>query len=52
MLEVYDEEGQLLFQTEIRNLQSSINLNLAAGIYLVSVKSGAGVATQKLVMER
>jgi photosystem II stability/assembly factor-like uncharacterized protein len=51
-LEIYDDNGRLVFQSEIRNSQSEINLNVAVGIYFASIKNTEGLVTQKLVVTR
>ena len=52
VIDVYDAQGRLVFTSEIRDLQSQINMDLASGIYIATLKTAAGVATQKLVIEK
>lgn len=46
---VYDEEGRLILQSEIRNLKSEIQLNVARGVYWLTINSGQEIIVRKLV---
>ena len=48
-LEVYDNNGRLVYTTRIEGLKTSINTDLAKGIYLLKVISGEATAAHKLV---
>jgi hypothetical protein len=47
--EIYNDEGKLLYQSEIRNQKSEINLNVAGGIYMMQIKAAGNVIFRKLV---
>lgn len=50
---LYNLTGQLISNGIIENSITGISTgNLAAGIYMVSVQGGAGIVTQKLVVEK
>ena len=36
-LEIFDDEGRLVFKSEIRNLQSQINLEVPSGVYYLRI---------------
>jgi len=48
-LEVYDGDGQIVFQSEIRNPKAAINLNVASGIYWLRISSASTTIVRKLV---
>ena len=47
--EVYDASGKLVYKATIRNHQSEISLNIAAGVYLMKVNSGQKSLALKLI---
>lgn len=52
-LQVFDITGKLLLTRAIQNNKTTIDASsFAAGVYLVSLKSSEGTATQKLVIEK
>jgi hypothetical protein len=48
-LEIYNTEGRLVFQSEIRNSQSEITLDISTGVYFLRISSGDGSVVKKLV---
>jgi hypothetical protein len=48
-INIYDDEGRMLYKSEINSLHSEIELNLAKGIYLLRLSSSNGNAVKKLV---
>jgi len=51
-LDIYDAEGRLVFNSKPETQNSKVYLNLAAGVYIATIKGATGVATHKLVVER
>ena len=49
VLAIYDEQGRLVFQSQIRDLQSEITVDIAAGIYYLHISSPNANLTRKLV---
>ncbi len=50
VLSIKNLSGQAVFNTEIISGTNEINANLSSGIYLVTLKSGNGIKTQKLIV--
>lgn len=48
-LAVYDEEGRIIFQSQIRNPKSEINLDVPAGVYWLRISSDGGTTIKKMV---
>jgi len=48
-LEVYDEQGRLVFNSELRTQNSELNLNVASGVYYLRISNGNISVVRKLV---
>ncbi len=48
-VEIFDNNGRLVYKSEIRNQKSEIQLEIAKGIYLLKISSGGNTFTKKLV---
>ncbi len=48
-LEIFDNTGRLIYQSEIRNQKSEIRLDFAKGVYLLKISSGKNIFTKKLI---
>ena len=48
-VEVFDAEGRLVYQSEIRNQKSEIEMNVARGVYMLRISSGTKNVTHKLI---
>ena len=48
-LEVYDEQGRIVFQSEISLLKSKIDLDVSSGIYYLRISNGEVNVVKKLV---
>ena len=46
---VYDMQGQIVYQSEIRNVRSEITLNAASGVYWLQISSTHGNMVRKMV---
>ncbi len=49
VVEMFDNNGRLIYKSEIRNRKSEIPLNLPKGIYLLKVTSDQNTVTRKLI---
>ena len=47
--QVFDAEGRLVYQSEIKDHNSEIGLNVATGVYMLRVTAGSKTVTQKLI---
>ncbi len=48
-IEIIDDNGRIVYQSQIKNLHSEIDAQFAGGVYLLRVTNGAGVTVRKLV---
>jgi len=48
-LEVYDEQGRLVFNSELRTQNSELSLNVARGVYYLRISNEEGSVVRKLV---
>ncbi len=48
-LEVLDNSGRLVYAARVESLKTTINADLARGIYLLKVTSGEAITTRKLI---
>ena len=48
-VEVYDNNGRLVYRSEIKNQKSEIVLNVESGIYLMKVSNDSKNLTRKLI---
>jgi len=47
--EVFDADGRLIYQSEIQNQKSKIEVDLPKGVYLFKISSGKSTITKKLI---
>lgn len=47
--EVFDDLGRLVYQSEIRNERSLVELNVASGVYMMKVSKAGKSVSQKLI---
>lgn len=47
--EVFDDRGRLVYQAEIKNERSLVDLNVASGVYMMKVTKGSKSVSQKLI---
>jgi hypothetical protein len=50
-VKITDISGKLVFTNAANNDSIKINANLSSGIYFISIKTGLGTGTQKIVIE-
>ena len=48
-LEVYDEQGRLVFNSKLKTQNSKLELNIPAGVYYLRISNAAGSVVRKLV---
>jgi hypothetical protein len=48
-IQIFNDEGKLIHQSEIKNQKSEINLNAAGGIYTMQIRASGNVIIRKLV---
>lgn len=51
LVEIVDASGRVLTTTTVNDLEALLNVEAAAGVYLVKVSSESGIALRKLVIE-
>jgi hypothetical protein len=49
LMEIYDDNGRLVYRTEITNQKSEIEVNFAKGIYLLRINSKQNRASKKII---
>jgi len=49
IMEIFDDNGRLIYRTEIRNQKSEIEVNVAKGVYLMRINSQKNSASKKLI---
>ena len=48
-IEILDDNGSVVYKSEIKNLHSEIDGQFAGGVYLLRVATGTTIVTRKLV---
>ncbi len=48
-VEIIDNNGRLVYKTEIRNTHTEISTQIASGVYLLRITTGGNIAVRKLV---
>ena len=49
MLEIFDDNGRIVYKSQIKSLKSEIELNVARGIYLLKIYTDGETYIRKLV---
>ncbi|MBK8609128.1 MAG: T9SS type A sorting domain-containing protein [Chitinophagaceae bacterium] len=49
LVRIYNNEGQIVYQSEIRSQQMEIEAELARGVYFLKINSGQSSFTRKLI---
>jgi hypothetical protein len=51
MIGIYNSSGEMVFYQELNSSSQMIDINLAAGVYVINVDNGEKIFTRKIVIQ-